>query len=253
MAAGRYFSLALRRVVWELRRLEVAPVDSLTLVDFMHSRGINMRHMGRVVQLSREAAAKDAALAMEQQAAADMQLRQQSATTASAGAMVRGPHGWAQQQQQQVGGAAQARPLAGRTPGSMAHITMVCQLDMVSRALKHLLRAVISTVRQNSESSGLDVAAAVAATLNAALGSSGAAHHGHLWMWLRSFVAKRYHHHMSEAECAALNRQNLFRSVCQKVRRFFYCFRCLPSSPPSTSPHCGFMPCLPPCGPAWSS
>jgi len=208
-AAEWYFSVALRRVVWELRRLEIAPVDGLTLVDFMHSRGINMRHMGKVVQLSREAAAKDAVLALEHQTSADMaQQRQQQ----QPGAIVAA--GGGHQSQQQPPGQQRA---VRRTPGSMSHIAMVCQVDMVSRALKHLLRAVVSSVRQTSGSTGLDVAAAVAAALNAALGSSGAAHHGQLWTWLRSFVAKRFHHHMSDAECAALNRQNLLQSVCQKV------------------------------------
>lgn len=192
----RYHQLALRRVVWELRRLEVAPVDGLTLVDFMHSRGVNMRHLGRIVHLSREAAAREAASAIEQQAAATIAQRQQSL----------------QPQQQQ-----QAKPF-NWTPGSMAHITMVCQMDMVSRSVKHLLRAVVSTVCNSpSASKSVEVANAVAATLNAVLGSSDAPLSAKVWEWIRTYIAKRYQHHISESECQVLQRQMLLRSICQKV------------------------------------
>eukprot|EP00951_Prasinocladus_malaysianus_P043214 scaffold536139_cov36-Prasinocladus_malaysianus.AAC.1 len=70
LALVRYSQVALRRAVWELHRLEVAPVDGTTLCEFLHSRGINMRYLGRIVQLSREAVSKEAADIIRQEAAA---------------------------------------------------------------------------------------------------------------------------------------------------------------------------------------
>ena len=182
-------------MAWELCRLEVVPVDGLTLVDFLHTRGVNVRHLGSIVRLNKECATKEAAnaAAMEEEAAA----------------------AYAQKSSQQPGLYPQ-RPPAKIIPGTMSHVTAVCQMEMISRAMKHLLRAVIAAVL-HSGGSGLDVAGAVAATLNAALGGAESVHHDRIWAWTRTFVARCFKHYLPEDIMDSVDQQALMRACCQKV------------------------------------
>ena len=51
---NRYYAeIALPRIIHDFRSLELSPIDGQTLTDFMHSRGINMRHIGRLAILSK--------------------------------------------------------------------------------------------------------------------------------------------------------------------------------------------------------
>eukprot|EP00873_Tetraselmis_striata_P016083 jgi/Tetstr1/436347/TSEL_025183.t2 len=206
-AADWYSQVALRRAVWELRRLEVAPVDGTTLTEFLHSRGINMRHLGRLVTLTKEEAAAEAV------AMSEGRLVEAASAAAAQRGVIAHPN--------QLVAEASARQAPRRQPGSMAHIVTVCQVDMVARALKHLLRAIVVRATRSSPKEGEQGAAAaagVAAALNAALGSSQAAHSGELWAWLRVYVLQRYQHALpSRREAFLPNPAILLRAVCQKV------------------------------------
>jgi len=51
--SNRYYAeIALPRIVHDFMSLELSPIDGQTLTDFMHTRGVNMRHIGRLAALS---------------------------------------------------------------------------------------------------------------------------------------------------------------------------------------------------------
>jgi len=51
---NRYYAeIALPRIIHDFGSLELSPIDGQTLTDFMHSRGINVRHIGRLAILSK--------------------------------------------------------------------------------------------------------------------------------------------------------------------------------------------------------
>ena len=53
--ANRFYSdVALAKIVSDFESLELSPIDGQTLTDFMHSRGINMRFLGRLATMSRK-------------------------------------------------------------------------------------------------------------------------------------------------------------------------------------------------------
>ncbi|KAL5196893.1 hypothetical protein ABZP36_000405 [Zizania latifolia] len=52
MAVKYYDEVALPKLVSDFGSLELSPVDGRTLTDFMHTRGLQMRSLGRVVKLS---------------------------------------------------------------------------------------------------------------------------------------------------------------------------------------------------------
>ncbi|KAM3332638.1 hypothetical protein ACQJBY_028044 [Aegilops geniculata] len=52
MALKFYDEVALPKLVADFGSLELSPVDGRTLTDFMHTRGLQMRSLGRVVKLS---------------------------------------------------------------------------------------------------------------------------------------------------------------------------------------------------------
>ncbi|GJN07605.1 hypothetical protein PR202_ga25509 [Eleusine coracana subsp. coracana] len=52
MALKYYDEVALPKLVADFGSLELSPVDGRTLTDFMHTRGLQMRSLGRVVKLS---------------------------------------------------------------------------------------------------------------------------------------------------------------------------------------------------------
>jgi protein TIF31 len=52
-AKNYYDDIALPKLVADFGSLELSPVDGRTLTDFMHTRGLRMRSLGRVVRNSR--------------------------------------------------------------------------------------------------------------------------------------------------------------------------------------------------------
>ncbi|GAY61698.1 hypothetical protein CUMW_212050, partial [Citrus unshiu] len=59
MAYKYYDDIALPKLVTDFGSLELSPVDGLTLTDFMHLRGLQMRSLGRVKSFSAESARGD--------------------------------------------------------------------------------------------------------------------------------------------------------------------------------------------------
>ncbi|XP_022721198.1 protein TSS-like isoform X2 [Durio zibethinus] len=117
--------------VMDFGSLELSPVDGLTLTDFMHLRGLQMRSLGRVVELAEK----------------------------------------------------------------LPHIQSLCIHEMVTRAFKHILKAVFASVDKFE-----DLPAAIASSLNFLLGNSGVEDNDQnanddyflKVRWLRKFLAAKF-------------------------------------------------------------
>ena len=106
----------------------------------------------------------------------------------------------------------------------LPHVQSLCIHEMVIRAFKHLLRAVITAVVNTT-----DMAAAIAATLNAMLGSSSTTENDaseKIWQWLKVFVQKRFGWQL-ENERPELRKFAVLRGLCHKVCIFYgiYCMK----------------------------
>ncbi|GAB2291099.1 hypothetical protein Dimus_025354 [Dionaea muscipula] len=149
-----YDEVALPKLVADFGSLELSPVDGRTLTDFMHTRGLRMRSLGRVVKLSEK----------------------------------------------------------------LSHVQSLCIHEMIVRAYKHILLAVIASV-------GLDnMAVTVAAALNLMLGvpDAGGSHescnvHLLVWKWLEVFLLKRYNWDLRGFGYKDLRKFVILRGLCQKV------------------------------------
>ena len=146
---NRYYAeIALPRIIHDFGSLELSPIDGQTLTDFMHSRGINVRHIGRLAILSK----------------------------------------------------------------SLMHIHSLCVQEMVVRAAKRVIRAIMSQCSDMSEK-----AAAIAGTLNALLGAEGSSSADKLWDWIHRFVKKRFDFELSSSIRTEIRHLALLRDVCQRV------------------------------------
>ncbi|KAL9262358.1 REDUCED CHLOROPLAST COVERAGE 1-like protein [Drosera capensis] len=149
-----YYDVALPKLVADFGSLELSPVDGRTLTDFMHTRGLRMRSLGRVVKLSEK----------------------------------------------------------------LSHVQSLCIHEMITRAYKHILQALIASV-------GLDnIASTVAAALNLMLGvpeSAGSDQsfsvHPLVRRWLEVFLLKRYDWDNSGFDYKDLRKFAILRGLCQKV------------------------------------
>lgn len=147
MAHKYYDEIALPKLVTDFGSLELSPVDGRTLTDFMHLRGLKMRSLGRVVELSEK----------------------------------------------------------------LPHIQSLCIHEMVTRAFKHMLEAVIACVDNIT-----DLPAAIASTLNFLLGASGMEDDVLKLQWLRLFLARRFGWTL-EDEFQHLRKLSILRGLCHKV------------------------------------
>jgi protein TIF31 len=149
LECNRYYAeIALPRIIYDFGSLELSPIDGQTLTDFMHSRGINMRHIGRLAILSK----------------------------------------------------------------SLMHIHSLCIQEMVVRAAKRIIRAVMSKCSSMS-----DKAAALAGTLNCLLGAEGSPDAKKLWDWIHLFVKKRFDFTFSPSIRTEIRHLALLRDLCQRV------------------------------------
>eukprot|EP00250_Pteridium_aquilinum_P018589 c24130_g2_i1 orf=1-2976(-) len=142
--------VALPKLVADFGSLELSPVDGRTLTDFMHTRGLQMCSLGRVVKLAE----------------------------------------------------------------NLPHVQSLCVHEMVIRAYKHLLRAVVTAVPNT-----LDLAAAIAAALNVMLGTfpeEADASNG-IWKWLEVFVEKRFGWKFESGKRPELRKFAILRGLCHKV------------------------------------
>ncbi|XP_058115653.1 protein REDUCED CHLOROPLAST COVERAGE 3-like isoform X3 [Magnolia sinica] len=155
MAHEYYDDVALPKLVADFGSLELSPVDGRTLTEFMHTRGLQMRSLGRVVQLAEK----------------------------------------------------------------LPHIQSLCVHEMVIRAFKHILQAVIAAVENVS-----DLSAAVASCLNILLGSSTmekgdqelSNDHILKMRLLETFLSKRFGWELRD-EFQHLRKFAILRGLCQKV------------------------------------
>ncbi|MCO5611354.1 hypothetical protein L7F22_065607 [Adiantum nelumboides] len=145
-----YEETALPKLVADFGSLELSPVDGRTLTDFMHTRGLRMRSLGRVVKLAEK----------------------------------------------------------------LPHVQSLCVHEMVIRAFKHLMRAVVAAVVDTSK-----LAAAIAAALNVMLGThakeAGPSHN--VWTWLEVFLEKRFGWKSDNGEQPELRKFAVLRGLCHKV------------------------------------
>ncbi|XP_021760301.1 protein TSS-like [Chenopodium quinoa] len=149
-----YDEVALPKLVADFGSLELSPVDGRTLTDFMHTRGLRMNSLGRVVKLSEK----------------------------------------------------------------LSHVQSLCIHEMIVRAYKHILQAVIASVDTD------EVAVTVASALNLMLGApetvdSEKSHNVHslVWRWLEIFLMKRYDWDINGFNFKDLRKFAILRGLCQKV------------------------------------
>ncbi|XP_030525189.2 protein REDUCED CHLOROPLAST COVERAGE 3 isoform X2 [Rhodamnia argentea] len=100
----------------------------------------------------------------------------------------------------------------------LPHIQSLCIHEMVTRAFKHILKAVVASV-ENIE----DLSAAVASTLNFLLGSGGVEDNETLnedcllrLQWLRTFLARRFGWTLKD-EFQHIRKSSILRGLCHKV------------------------------------
>lgn len=156
MAHKYYDDTALPKLVADFGSLELSPVDGRTLTDFMHTRGLQMRSLGQVVELA----------------------------------------------------------------DKLPHIQSLCIHEMVVRAFKHVLRAVISAVHDIN-----DMAEAVASCLNILLGpfpeenNDGKCYEDNnlRQRWLEVFLVKRFGWTWKDEYRADLRKYAILRGICHKV------------------------------------
>ncbi|XP_074279676.1 protein REDUCED CHLOROPLAST COVERAGE 1 [Silene latifolia] len=149
-----YDEVALPKLVADFGSLELSPVDGRTLTDFMHTRGLCMRSLGRVVKLSEK----------------------------------------------------------------LSHVQSLCIHEMIVRAYKHILQAVIASVGTD------DVAVTIAAALNLMLGVPETCNsdksykiHSLVWRWLQLFLSKRYDWDIGGFSFKDLRKFAILRGLSQKV------------------------------------
>ncbi|KAJ4956545.1 hypothetical protein NE237_013328 [Protea cynaroides] len=102
---------------------------------------------------------------------------------------------------------------------NLSHVQSLCIHEMMVRAFKHILQAVIAAVI-NIE----DMAASIAATLNLMLGvpengESCCSYNVHalVWRWLEVFLMKRYKWDISNLNYKDVRKFSILRGVCNKV------------------------------------
>lgn len=156
MAHTYYAETALPKLVADFGSLELSPVDGRTLTDFMHTRGLQMCSLGRVVELA----------------------------------------------------------------DKLPHVQSLCIHEMVVRAYKHILQAVLAAVDDTA-----NMASSVASCLNLLLGTPPAqngdadAHNddGLKWKWVETFLLKRFGWQWKDEARNDIRKFAILRGLCHKV------------------------------------
>ncbi|PON35972.1 N-terminal acetyltransferase A, auxiliary subunit [Parasponia andersonii] len=155
MACKYYDEIALPKLVTDFASLELSPVDGRTLTDFMHLRGLQMRSLGRVVELA----------------------------------------------------------------DKLPHIQSLCIHEMVTRAFKHVVKAVIASVDNLS-----DLSEAISSSLNFLLGHSESQEgdqnqnddNSLKLQWLETYLSRKFGWTLNE-ELPYLRKYSILRGLCHKV------------------------------------
>ncbi|XP_010267644.1 PREDICTED: protein TSS [Nelumbo nucifera] len=155
MSQKYYNEIALPKLVADFGSLELSPVDGRTLTDFMHTRGLRMCSLGRVVKLSER----------------------------------------------------------------LSHVQSLCIHEMIVRAFKHILQAVIAAVTKIE-----DMAVSIAAALNLMLGVPETEESNHscnvhalVWRWIEVFLMRRYEWELSSLNYQDVRKFAILRGLCHKV------------------------------------
>ncbi|KAK4775252.1 hypothetical protein SAY86_010187 [Trapa natans] len=156
MAHKYYADTALPKLVADFGSLELSPVDGRTLTDFMHTRGLQMRSLGRVVELAEK----------------------------------------------------------------LPHVQSLCIHEMVVRAYKHILQAVVAAADNI-----IDVATLVASCLNVLLGTASGENSDVdaiddeelKWKWVEAFLLKRFGWKWKHGNRGDLRKFAVLRGLCHKV------------------------------------
>ncbi|KAL8494916.1 hypothetical protein ACS0TY_019182 [Phlomoides rotata] len=101
----------------------------------------------------------------------------------------------------------------------LSHVQSLCIHEMIVRAFKHILQAVISAVERPEK-----IAAAIAAALNLMLGVSENDQSGQpcgvnslVWRWLEVFLMKRYEWNIKNSYYEDVRKFAILRGLCHKV------------------------------------
>uniref|UniRef100_A0A7N0UHK5 Clu domain-containing protein n=1 Tax=Kalanchoe fedtschenkoi TaxID=63787 RepID=A0A7N0UHK5_KALFE len=101
----------------------------------------------------------------------------------------------------------------------LSHVQSLCIHEMIVRAFKHILQAVIAAVSETKE-----IAVSVAAALNLMLGVPHAGEstqscliHPLAWKWLETFLTKRYNWDISSLNYRDIRKFAILRGLCHKV------------------------------------
>ncbi|KAA8522830.1 hypothetical protein F0562_009253 [Nyssa sinensis] len=154
MAHKYYADTALPKLVADFGSLELSPVDGRTLTDFMHTRGLQMCSLGRVVELA----------------------------------------------------------------DKLPHVQSLCVHEMVVRAYKHVLQAVLAAVDNVA-----DLATLVASCLNILLGTPSTENaditndDNLKWKWVETFLLKRFGWRWKSESRHDLRKFAILRGLCHKV------------------------------------
>ncbi|CAM6015800.1 unnamed protein product [Sphagnum balticum] len=148
-AKNYYDDIALPKLVADFGSLELSPVDGRTLTDFMHTRGLRMRSLGRVAELAEK----------------------------------------------------------------LPHVESLCIHEMVVRAYKHVLRAVVAASKATA-----DLPVNIAAALNVMLGTSPDGDASLIWRWVDTFVSNRFGWKLiGKVSQTELRKYSILRGLCHKV------------------------------------
>lgn len=155
MAHKYYDETALPKLVADFGSLELSPVDGRTLTDFMHTRGLQIRSLGRVVELA----------------------------------------------------------------DKLPHVQLLCIHEMVVRAYKHVLQAVVTA------SNVTDLAGTIASCLNVLLGKPSEENPDSeitkgdnlKWKWVEAFLLKRFGWRWKSESQHDLRKLAILRGLCHKV------------------------------------
>ncbi|KFK29334.1 hypothetical protein AALP_AA7G120400 [Arabis alpina] len=152
MARKYYDETALPKLVADFGSLELSPVDGRTLTDFMHTRGLQMHSLGRVVELAEK----------------------------------------------------------------LPHVQSLCIHEMVVRAYKHMLQAVVAAVENIA-----DVATSIASCLNVLLGTPSDTESEYdekiKWTWVETFIFKRFGWEWKHEGGQELRKFAILRGLSHKV------------------------------------
>ncbi|ESQ54449.1 hypothetical protein EUTSA_v10024196mg [Eutrema salsugineum] len=152
MARKYYADTALPKLVADFGSLELSPVDGRTLTDFMHTKGLQMHSLGRVVELAEK----------------------------------------------------------------LPHVQSLCIHEMIVRAYKHILQAVVAAVENTA-----DLATSIASCLNVLLGTPSDTESEYdekiKWTWVETFISKRFGWNWKHEGSQELRKFAILRGLSHKV------------------------------------